>query len=73
MGHYPDILLHIDGAWRPARSGKTIPFIDPANEETIGQVAWAEVEDLNEALAAAEKGFKTWRATSAFDRAQVMR
>ncbi|MFK0278145.1 NAD-dependent succinate-semialdehyde dehydrogenase [Ensifer sp. NPDC090286] len=73
MAHYPDILLHIDGAWRPARSGKTIPVIDPASEEAIGQVAWAEVEDLDEALAAAEKGFKTWRATSAFDRAQVMR
>jgi len=49
MTQYPDILLHIDGTWRPARAGKTIPVVDPATEETIGQVAWAEVADLDEA------------------------
>ncbi|HEV7304725.1 aldehyde dehydrogenase family protein, partial [Ensifer sp.] len=63
MAHYPDILLHIDGNWRAARSGKSIPVIDPATEETIGQVAWAEIDDLDEALAAAQKGFEVWRKT----------
>ncbi len=73
MSVYPDILLHIDGQWRPARSGKTIPVIDPATEEAIGTVAWAELPDLDEALGAAQKGFEIWRRTSAFDRAKIMR
>ncbi|WP_457580375.1 NAD-dependent succinate-semialdehyde dehydrogenase [Ensifer canadensis] len=73
MPSYPDILLHIDGKWRPARSGKSIPVVDPATEEAIGTVAWAEVPDLDEALDAAQKGFETWRRTSAFDRGKIMR
>ena len=73
MPNYPDILLHIDGQWRPARSGKNIPVIDPATEEAIGTVAWAELPDLDEALNAAQKGFDIWRRTSAFDRAKIMR
>ncbi len=68
MPSYPDILLHIDGKWRPARSGKSIPVVDPATEEAIGTVAWAEVADLDEALVAAQKGFEIWRRTSSFDR-----
>ncbi|MBM3095358.1 aldehyde dehydrogenase family protein [Ensifer sp. T173] len=73
MPSYPDILLHIDGKWRPARSGKSIPVVDPATEEAIGTVAWAEVADLDEALVAAQKGFEIWRRTSSFDRGKIMR
>ncbi|KQW72741.1 NAD-dependent succinate-semialdehyde dehydrogenase [Ensifer sp. Root127] len=73
MPSYPDILLHIDGKWRPARSGKSIPVVDPATEEAIGTVAWAEVPDLDEALEAAQKGFEIWRRISSFDRGKLMR
>ena len=54
---YPNVQLHIAGEWRDARSGKTIPVINPATEEVIGQVAHAEQADLDEALEAAERGF----------------
>jgi succinate-semialdehyde dehydrogenase/glutarate-semialdehyde dehydrogenase len=70
---YSDVLLHIDGKWRGSASGKTIPVLDPASEETIGTVAHADKADLDEALAAADRGFKQWRAVSPFDRAKVMR
>ncbi|MBX6745358.1 MAG: NAD-dependent succinate-semialdehyde dehydrogenase [Acetobacteraceae bacterium] len=70
---YPNVQLHINGEWRGARSGKTIPVLNPATEEVIGQVAHAGREDLDEALAAAEKGFQTWKKVSAFDRAKLMR
>ena len=73
MPSYPDTLLHIDGKWRPARSGKSTPVVDPATEEAIGTVAWAEVADLDEALEAAQKGFEIWRRTSSFDRGKIMR
>ncbi len=70
---YPNVLLHINGEWRAARSGKTIPVLNPATEEVIGTVAHAEIADLDEALAAADAGFKAWKKVSAFDRYKVMR
>lgn len=69
---YSDVLLHIDGKWRGSSTGKTIPVLDPATEETIGTVAHAGTSDLDEALAAADRGFKQWRAVSSVDRAKVM-
>lgn len=69
---YPNVQLHIDGKWRASNSGKTIPVINPATEDQIGTVAHADKADLDEALAAAEKGFKVWRAVAPFERAKVM-
>lgn len=69
---YSDVLLHIDGKWRGSSTGKTIPVLDPATEETIGTVAHADTTDLDEALAAADRGFKQWRAVSPIDRARIM-
>ena len=71
--NYPNVQLYIDGKWRPAASGKTIPVLNPATEEVVGTVAHAGKADLDEALAAADKGFKVWRAMSAYDRSKVMR
>ena len=70
---YQDTQLYIDGQWRPARSGRTIPVLNPANEEVIGTVAHAAKDDLDEALAAAAKGFAAWKKVSAYDRAKLMR
>src|SRR5260370_10401440 len=70
---YSNVNLFIDGAWRPAIGGKTIPVLNPATGEAIGTVAHAEKADLDLALAAAEKGFATWRKVSAFDRYKTMR
>lgn len=73
MHTYPDVKLFIDGEWRDALSKKTIPVSDPATGQTIGQIAYAERGDLDLALAAADKGFKVWRDTSAFERSKIMR
>ncbi|BCH35286.1 NAD-dependent succinate-semialdehyde dehydrogenase [Mesorhizobium sp. L-8-10] len=70
---YPDTRLHIDGAWRDSVDGRTIDVTDPATGTVIGKVAHAGRGDLDEALAAAEKGFTTWSATGAFDRYKLMR
>src|ERR1700744_5040631 len=70
---YPNVHLLIDEKWRPAASGKTIPVLNPATEETVGTVAHAGKADLDEALAAAEKGFKAWRNVSPYERSKVMR
>jgi succinate-semialdehyde dehydrogenase / glutarate-semialdehyde dehydrogenase len=70
---YPAISLFIDGAWTAAAAGRTIPVVNPATGETIGSVAHADRSDLDRALEAAEKGFRTWRKISAFDRSKIMR
>lgn len=69
---YPNVNLYIDGKWRPSNSGKTIPVLNPATEEEIGTVAHAGIADLDEALSAADKGFKVWRAVAPYERAKIM-
>lgn len=73
MPTYPDVKLYIDGKWRDGVDGKSMAVIDPATEEEIGRLAMASTKDLDEALAAAEKGFAIWRDTSVFDRYKTMR
>jgi succinate-semialdehyde dehydrogenase/glutarate-semialdehyde dehydrogenase len=70
---YSNVNLFIDGAWRPAIGGKTLSVLNPATGEPIGTVAHAEKADLDLALAAAQKGFETWRKVSAHERYRAMR
>jgi succinate-semialdehyde dehydrogenase/glutarate-semialdehyde dehydrogenase len=65
--------LYIDGRWTSGASGRTLPFWNPATREAIGDVAVAETADLDRALDAAAKAFRTWRRTSAFDRCKLLR
>ncbi|MBO6519773.1 MAG: NAD-dependent succinate-semialdehyde dehydrogenase [Rhodospirillales bacterium] len=73
MSEYPDVKLFIAGEWRDGQEGKTLPIIDPATEEEIGRLAHATKPDLDAALESAERGFKVWRQTPAFDRYKIMR
>jgi succinate-semialdehyde dehydrogenase/glutarate-semialdehyde dehydrogenase len=70
---YPDTRLLIANEWQDASGGKTIPVVNPATGQPIGKVAHASIADLDRALAAAQKGFETWRAVPAFERAAIMR
>jgi succinate-semialdehyde dehydrogenase/glutarate-semialdehyde dehydrogenase len=70
---YPDTRLLIANEWHDASGGKTIPVINPATGQPIGKVAHASIADLDRALAAAQKGFETWRAVPAAERAAIMR
>jgi succinate-semialdehyde dehydrogenase/glutarate-semialdehyde dehydrogenase len=70
---YPNISLFVDGAWSSALAGRTLRVVNPASGEVIGSVAHAERADLDRALDAAERSFRTWRKISAFERAKVMR
>jgi succinate-semialdehyde dehydrogenase / glutarate-semialdehyde dehydrogenase len=70
---YPEISLHIDGAWVKGARGKSEPVLNPATGEAIGQVPHADRDDLDRALAAAAKGFAAWRKVSAHDRYKLMR
>ena len=70
---YPNTDLYIDGKWRPAVSRDTLDVINPATEEVIGQVARARRADLDEALEAADRAFKSWKKTTPLDRYKILR
>lgn len=70
---YPDTQLLIDNEWVDARGGKTLSVLNPATGAPIGKVAHAAVEDLDLALAAAQRGFEAWRKISAHERMSIMR
>src|ERR1700734_2494366 len=69
MTAYPNIELYIDGRWK--RAGGQ-PVINPADESVLGTVSAATRADLDDALAAAEKGFAIWRKTAPAKRAQII-
>ncbi len=70
---YPDTQLFIDGVWRDAGDGRTIAVQNPATGREIGHVAHANKADLDQALAAAEKGFAIWRDYTPAQRSKIMR
>jgi succinate-semialdehyde dehydrogenase/glutarate-semialdehyde dehydrogenase len=69
MPSYPELKLYVAGEWR-SRDGS--PVLNPADESILGIVPHATRNDLDDALAAAEEGFKVWRNTSPAKRAQVI-
>jgi succinate-semialdehyde dehydrogenase/glutarate-semialdehyde dehydrogenase len=69
---YPAIRMYIAGEWCQGGSGRTAPVVNPATEETIGEVPLATPADLDRALEAAEHGFRVWRATSVAKRSAIL-
>ena len=70
---YTDLALYIGGAWRNGDGRQGEDVINPATEKPLARLPHASASDLDEALEAAQKGFTVWRATSAYDRAKVLR
>ena len=67
-----DLALFINGSWKIGEGRDLFPVVDPASGETIAEVPLASPADLDEALAAAERGFALWKATPAEQRAAVL-
>lgn len=68
-----DTQLFINGRWQHASDRRTIDVIDPATDEIIGSVAHAGTVDLDAALDAVSRGFRTWKGYSALDRYKILR
>ncbi len=64
--------MYIHGEWVEARNGHHIPIIDPASEETVGQVPQADSPDLDKALESAREGFSTWRQADGWTRSRLL-
>jgi glyceraldehyde-3-phosphate dehydrogenase (NADP+) len=64
--------LLVDGDWIPSAAGQTEEVRSPYDGRVVGQVAVADVGDVDAALAAAERGAALWRRTPAHARLDVL-
>ena len=63
----------IGGEWIPARSGKTLLNLNPADHaDVVGAFPASDSEDVALAVAAAKKAFATWRLVPAPKRAEIL-
>ena len=63
----------INGEWVESDNKETFPVINPATGEVIAEVASCGSEETNRAIESAEKARKDWSATSAKERANLLR
>lgn len=68
---YAPIGLYINGEWRQA--AETLPVIDPATTSEIGRVPVASKADLDDALTAAEAGFRLWSGMGVDKRTPILK
>ena len=65
--------LYIDGAWRDASDGATMPAINPFNQDIHGQIPLATETDVEDAISAARRAFESvWRKTTPGERARLL-
>ena len=63
----------IHGEWVPAKSGKTILNLNPADHgDVVGEFPSSHAEDVNAAVAAAKQAYATWRLVPAPKRAEIL-
>lgn len=63
----------IDGQERRETSLGTRPLVDPANGDSLGELAWCGEAEALEAARLSVEGFALWSAMSAFERGKIMR
>jgi acyl-CoA reductase-like NAD-dependent aldehyde dehydrogenase len=64
----------VDGAWRPAASGRTLPLLSPITGSEIAQVAACDRTDVDVAVAAARRAFEDggWSRADPKERKRVL-
>src|ERR1043166_7052527 len=70
---YEKLSMYIDGEFVEAGGRKTETVVNPASGETLGQLPHASREDLDRALAAAQRAFETWKKSSPLERSAILR
>jgi succinate-semialdehyde dehydrogenase/glutarate-semialdehyde dehydrogenase len=70
---YTSLEHYIDGNWVKPSGAKSQDVMNPATSKALGELGHVSRGDLDKALAAADKGFKTWKRVSAFERGKILR
>ncbi|EPL15555.1 NAD-dependent succinate-semialdehyde dehydrogenase [Pseudomonas sp. CF161] len=71
-----DLLLQknfINGVWCAAKSGNTLPVVDPATGELYATVPDSGADDARDAVEAAAVAFETWKKVPAKQRATILK
>lgn len=66
--HFGQKDLYINGELVPASDQNYFSLICPGTEEETAKIAWATKKDTEQALLAAEQGFKMWSQTPVEER-----
>jgi betaine-aldehyde dehydrogenase len=64
--------LFYDGAWKSARGGTTTT-LNPGTGESLGDVGEASAEDVDAAVDAAHRAFKSWRKVKPLERGALLK
>lgn len=70
---YEDLRLYIDGEFIAANGRREQDVFNPADGSVVGRLPHATREDLDRALAAAQRAFESWRKVSPLERSRVLR
>src|SRR5690625_975406 len=70
---YEELALYINGEFLSGDGHKTQDIINPANQKVLGKLPHATEQDLDNALAAAQTAFETWRHSSPMERSEILR
>lgn len=64
--------LYIDGAWVDAQDGNTVEIINPATERPVGQITLAIAADVDRAVEAARRAFRSFSRVTRQDRIELL-
>ncbi|MDH3375203.1 MAG: NAD-dependent succinate-semialdehyde dehydrogenase [Gammaproteobacteria bacterium] len=64
---------YVDGQWIDADNGETLAVLNPANGQTVAEIAKCGTAETRRAIDAADRAQKTWRHTTAKERASILR
>ena len=63
----------INGEWVDAIDKEEIDLINPATEEVVMRLSYANEKDCHAAIEAAQQAFKTWGKTTPYYRAEILK
>ncbi|MEQ4540057.1 aldehyde dehydrogenase family protein [Halomonas desiderata] len=62
----------IDNCWTPSRGERCLPVMNPYREEAITEVCAGHPDDVDDAVAAAQRALPAWRALGGAERAHYL-
>lgn len=65
--------FYVDGAWVTPHGTATIDLFNPATEERSGRLALGNIDDVNDAVAAARAAFPSFAGSPLQERAELLR
>lgn len=70
---YEQLTLYIDGTFIQAEGRQEQDVFNPSTGTAFARLPHATKDDLDRALAAANRAFQTWRSTSPLERSKILR